>query len=269
VHAFNGQRGAAAILLGLVGALFALPVSSALQPPAPSEQPAETENVQDLGALEEGLTLVTAGKLKDAGGVFGEAEKTGHYRLAGVLVHLTDAYAIYRGSERAYQAHRELWQAVEAAKRDRPTQADYEALIRWTQDRLGTGGDEVVPPWGRVLHCHLGLLKEAALGRPSELDLDPEPVETGDQIPVPPQLFNPVAPYTRRARWAGDQGRITVRATIDSEGCTRAVEVLEGFDPEMARNAATAMHWWVSRPTMVDGQPVAVYAKWTVNYSLE
>lgn len=266
MHGCNCHRGLSVILLLLVWVVLALPVSSAQS----TEPTADTLEVQDLAGLEEGLVKLTVGKLKQARRTFRDAEKAGRHPLAGVLAHLAEAYEIFEsGKGPAHRPHTELGQAVESAKRDQPSQADYQALIRWTRDRLVTGQVSVGPEWVRILHCHLRLMKDAGLAEAPEPDWDSEPLPVGGRVPVPERLFDPPGPYTRETRRALIQGIIIVRGTIDSEGCTREIEVLKRLHPALDRNTRTALRWWVTRPSEVDGRPTAVKINWTVNYTLK
>ena len=86
-----------------------------------------------------------------------------------------------------------------------------------------------------------------------------------------PELIDKVLPlYTPQAKNEGRQGKVILDAVIDAEGRVRAPMVLR-VDPgieDLAASAVEAVEKWRYRPSMRDGQPVAVHLTIMVEFAL-
>lgn len=91
---------------------------------------------------------------------------------------------------------------------------------------------------------------------------------------VPPGGSQPVvtrrtAPrYPRRARRAGVEGVVIIRAIIRRDGSVDSVEVLRDLPYGLGDAAADAVRNWRFRPANYQGRPIDVYYTVTVNYRL-
>lgn len=82
-------------------------------------------------------------------------------------------------------------------------------------------------------------------------------------------LFTEVPPrYPMAARKSGIQGKVTLHAVIAKDGTIESLVVTNHADPHLAKSAIEAVSHWRYRPTLLNGQPVAVETDITVNYSL-
>jgi len=84
-----------------------------------------------------------------------------------------------------------------------------------------------------------------------------------------PRKTKHVSPrYPSAARNEGRQGTVVLEATINPSGCIRGVEVLTGSDPDLEGEALRAVTQWRYTPTLLNGVPVPVIMRITVNFHL-
>jgi TonB family protein len=76
---------------------------------------------------------------------------------------------------------------------------------------------------------------------------------------------NPVYPVD--AKTAKIQGKVTLTVTISKEGKVENIQVASG-DPILAAAAVEAVRQWEYRPTLLNGDPVAVLTQVDVNFTL-
>jgi TonB family protein len=82
------------------------------------------------------------------------------------------------------------------------------------------------------------------------------------------KLVQKVTPkYPVEAKAARIQGLVRMRATIAKDGTIKALDVISGA-PELVPSALEAVRQWVYRPTLLNGEPVAVITQIDVNYTL-
>lgn len=83
-----------------------------------------------------------------------------------------------------------------------------------------------------------------------------------------PQLIRHVTPvYPPEAKQAGIEGRVELEAIIAKDGRIRAVNALDG-EPVLTAAATAAVKQWQYRPVVLNGKPVEVVTRITVNFEL-
>jgi TonB family protein len=82
-------------------------------------------------------------------------------------------------------------------------------------------------------------------------------------------LISQVRPaYPPEAKAARIQGTVHLEATISEEGTVVNLVVLSGPD-ELIESALAAVRQWVYRPTLLNGEPIAVITTIDINYTLQ
>ncbi len=74
--------------------------------------------------------------------------------------------------------------------------------------------------------------------------------------------------YPQAAKDARIQGTVFLQALILANGTMGEVEVLSAPDPSLAEAAVAAVRQWIYQPTLLNGNPVDVITKITVNFTL-
>jgi protein TonB len=74
--------------------------------------------------------------------------------------------------------------------------------------------------------------------------------------------------YPPEAKAARIQGTVHLEATISEEGTVVNLVVLSGPD-ELVESALAAVRQWVYRPTLLNGEPIAVITTIDINYTLQ
>jgi TonB family protein len=85
------------------------------------------------------------------------------------------------------------------------------------------------------------------------LPLEPRP-KTGKVMPR--LIYSPKAEYTQDALKAGIHGYVYLKLTIDADGKTHDVNVLNGLGYGLDENAVKAVQSWKFEPALQDGVPV-------------
>ena len=107
-----------------------------------------------------------------------------------------------------------------------------------------------IPDRARILVCHeRGAAAEAA-GNPPDGAAANSGREPGEMI------YAVAYEYTDEARSAGVEGTVTLRASIDEEGCVVRVEALEKLSHGLTDSAVAAIRRAVFRPAMENGEAV-------------
>jgi TonB family protein len=95
------------------------------------------------------------------------------------------------------------------------------------------------------------------------------PIDVTEGV-TPPQLLEKITPsYPENARLSGLDGRVVLRAVIDTEGNVRNVSVLRSDDPVFDQAAIDAVERWKYAPALQDGRPVAVNFTVVVQFKLD
>jgi periplasmic protein TonB len=129
-------------------------------------------------------------------------------------------------------------------------------------------------PGGLVGGAPIGVLSEV-LGSTRSV---PVPARTPDAVPlkrirvaarvVEANLIHDVTPqYPPEAGRARIEGTVVLLATIGADGCVKDVRVESGL-PILAQAAINAVRQWRYKPYMIDGEPVEVDSRITINFNL-
>lgn len=84
--------------------------------------------------------------------------------------------------------------------------------------------------------------------------------------PVP--IYKEQPRYTPEAKEAKIQGSVTLEVVINTEGHVANVDVLNGLDAGLDRNAVEAVKTWTFQPATKDGKAVNVKARIEINFKL-
>ena len=129
-------------------------------------------------------------------------------------------------------------------------------------------------PGGIVGGAPMGVLSEV-LGRTRSV---PVPTKASDVVPpkrirvaakvVEANLIHDVAPqYPPEAGRARIEGAVVLLAVIGTDGSVKDVRVESGL-PILAQAAIDAVKQWQYKPYMIDGKPVEVDSRITINFTL-
>lgn len=82
-------------------------------------------------------------------------------------------------------------------------------------------------------------------------------------------LIRKVQPlYPATAKQNRIQGKVLLQATISKEGVPEDIQVVSSPSDDLTQSALDAVRQWRYRPTLLNGQPVAITTDITVNYTL-
>jgi len=74
--------------------------------------------------------------------------------------------------------------------------------------------------------------------------------------------------YPASAKSAGIQGAVKLDVTISKEGVPEDLRVVSSPSDDLSQSALDGVRQWRYRPTLLNGQPVAIITEVTVNYTL-
>ncbi|MGH9625251.1 MAG: energy transducer TonB, partial [Bryobacteraceae bacterium] len=74
--------------------------------------------------------------------------------------------------------------------------------------------------------------------------------------------------YPPKAKANGVQGKVTIKATISKDGIPTELSVVSSPSPALSQSALDSVRQWRYRPTLLNGNPVAVTTDIRVSYSL-
>jgi len=150
-------------------------------------------------------------------------------------------------------------------------------------DKIPLGSDELAPPTDAVGEPRVGSGPLWSIGHPDGL---PDPWGGGVRVPVvapPAEKHRPLKVhrdiqegkllsrvqlvYPALCKQARIQGTVELRAIIGADGAVRDVETLSG-NPLLAMAAKVAVQQWRYRPTLLNGEPVEVETRITVQFVL-
>ncbi len=137
-----------------------------------------------------------------------------------------------------------------------------------------TGGVVGGVPGGLVGGAPIGAISEV-LGSTRSV---PVPAKTADVVPakrirvaarvVEANLIHDVTPqYPPEAGRARIEGTVVLLATIGTDGSVKDVRIESGL-PMLAQAAIDAVKQWRYKPYMIDGEPVEVDSRITINFNL-
>ncbi len=170
-------------------------------------------------------------------------------------------------------------QAPKPASTYTPTSADITAPTHKTQEAppppvAAIGGVAGGVPGGMVAGVPSGVLGEVLSSTRSA----PVPAKTPDPTPVKrmriasrvaeANLIHDVAPqYPQEAGRARIEGTVVLMAVIGTDGTVKDVRIESGL-PILAQAAINAVKQWRYKPYMIDGEPVEVDSRITINFNL-
>ena len=170
-------------------------------------------------------------------------------------------------------------QALKPASRYTPTNTGLTAPVHKTQEAppppvATTGGVVGGDPGGVVGGVSGGVLSEMLNSAPSV------PVVAKSPVPTPVKrirvaarvaeanLIHDVTPqYPPEAGRARIEGTVLLMAVIGKDGSVKDVRVESGL-PILAQAAIDAVRQWRYKPYMIDGEPVEVDSRITINFTL-
>lgn len=91
------------------------------------------------------------------------------------------------------------------------------------------------------------------------------PIRVGGDIQEPRRLRDVQPVYPAAALAAGISGTVIIEAVISRDGTVANARVVQGV-PELDGAALLAVRQWLYRPTMLNGQPVAVVVNVTMTF---
>jgi TonB family protein len=94
------------------------------------------------------------------------------------------------------------------------------------------------------------------------------PIRVGGNVQQMNLVSQAKPTYPPEAKAARIQGTVSLEATISEEGTIANLVVLSGPD-ELIESALAAVRQWVYRPTLLNGEPVAVITTIDINYTLQ
>lgn len=98
---------------------------------------------------------------------------------------------------------------------------------------------------------------------------DGEVRKVGGDIKEPVVVKRVPPVYPEEARKNRVQGKVILEAVVDEKGSVTKAEAVESPDPLLSEAALTAVKQWTYAPAMLEGKPVKVYLRVTVNFRLE
>lgn len=128
----------------------------------------------------------------------------------------------------------------------------------------------------RVLQTAEVYLEAHGLSFPAQRSADPnEPVLRWDSDNSMPanakreKLLLQVMPYEKDAEWmARNQPEVEAEFIVGSDGRVRHPRVVKGAGTRYAQELLRALDLWRFEPAQLDGRPVAVYSKFTMQFRL-
>jgi len=94
-------------------------------------------------------------------------------------------------------------------------------------------------------------------------------MQIGDGVSKPVRVYTPQPQYTEEARASRIQGTVIVQGVVDAEGNVGHLQVLKGLPLGLSESAMETLETWKYEPARKNGEPVAVYYIFTVNFSLQ
>jgi protein TonB len=113
----------------------------------------------------------------------------------------------------------------------------------------------------RSLFLGFGLALSSAFAQQGPL------IRVGGEVQQANRISFVTPVYPAEAKQNRIQGTVRLEVTIDKEGHVSQVAVING-PAELTRSAADAVQQWVYKPTLLNGEPVAVLTTVDVNYTL-
>jgi TonB family protein len=131
--------------------------------------------------------------------------------------------------------------------------------------------------WDRAITLQVGEVQETIRVRerrvtgpvgPSQPQM-PKPLKVGGNIKAPTKTLDVKPTYPKSMRDAGREGVVPIEAIIGPDGSVSSVRVLTAqVHPDFAIAAADAVRQWKFTPTLLNGAPVEVVMKVSIEFRL-
>jgi TonB family protein len=130
--------------------------------------------------------------------------------------------------------------------------------------------------WARVVTLQVGEVQEDILvetartgAKPTAAPAGP-PLKVGGAIRPPRKISSPNPVYPQSMKDAGIEGAVPLEAVIAGDGSVQTVRVLTaGVHPDLAIAAMDAVRQWRFEPTLLNGKPVPIKMKVTIDFRLK
>lgn len=130
--------------------------------------------------------------------------------------------------------------------------------------------------WARVVTLQVGEVQEhirvdstRAGARPPAEPAGP-PLKVGGNIRPPRKISSPNPVYPQSMKDAGIEGAVPLEAVIAGDGSVQTVRVLTAeVHPDLAIAAVDALRQWKFEPTLLNGKPVPIKMKVTIDFRLK
>ncbi len=130
--------------------------------------------------------------------------------------------------------------------------------------------------WARVVTLQVGEVQEDILvesgrtgAKPTAAPAGP-PLKVGGNIRPPRKISSPNPVYPQSMKDAGIEGAVPLEAVIAGDGSVQTVRVLTaGVHPDLAIAAVDAVRQWKFEPTLLNGKPVPIKMKVTIEFRLK
>ena len=136
---------------------------------------------------------------------------------------------------------------------------------------LASAGD-----WARVVTLQVGEIQESVKVETERTSAKRVPEPTGAPLKVggnirPPRKLTHVNPvYPQSMKDAGIEGAVPLEAVIAGDGSVQTVRVLTAeVHPDLAIAAVDAVRQWKFEPTLLNGKPVPIKMKVTIDFRLK
>jgi TonB family protein len=129
--------------------------------------------------------------------------------------------------------------------------------------------------WARTITLQVGDVQETLTVESQRTGSGPATaaparIRVGGNIRAPRKLHTANAVYPDSMKAAGIEGKVPLEAIIGQDGSVHSVRVLSAeVHPDLARAAADAVRLWKFEPTLLNGAPVEVVMKVTIDFRLK
>ena len=130
--------------------------------------------------------------------------------------------------------------------------------------------------WARVVTLQVGEVQEEILvetgrtGAKAPAAPGGPPLKVGGNIRPPRKISSPNPVYPQSMKDAGIEGAVPLEAVIAGDGSVQTVRVLTaGVHPDLAIAAVDAVRQWKFEPTLLNGKPVPIKMKVTIEFRLK
>jgi TonB family protein len=130
--------------------------------------------------------------------------------------------------------------------------------------------------WARVVTLQVGEVQEhiqvetAKAGAKPPAEPAGAPLKVGGNIRPPRKISSPNPVYPQSMKDAGIEGAVPLEAVIAGDGSVQSVRVLTAeVHPDLAIAAVDAVRKWKFEPTLLNGKPVPIKMKVTIDFRLK